>query len=201
MTTRIRRSNGDASRLRILEAALTIAGERGYSGTSISEVSKLSGLPNSSIYWHFKDKDALFAAVIVHSYDMWRADFVERSQEHMTSPGDAVRRLHESLTNFPAFLRLGHLVILEQQDSEISARREFLRIRKQALVDLGKIFERESGCGPVIARKLASLSLALVDGAFLAGVAGERTPLSEEFIGDMVDACVRAALQGQAARR
>ena len=46
---------------------------RGYSGTSIAAVSKASGLPPSSIYWHFTDKDDLLAAVIERSYGAWVA--------------------------------------------------------------------------------------------------------------------------------
>lgn len=194
VATRVTRSNGQASRLRILDAALTIAGERGYSGTSISEVSKLSGLPHSSIYWHFKDKDALFAAVIEHSYQQWRADFEERSQSRPRSPGDAVERLQASLASFPAFLRFGHLVILEQHETEIGARSAFLRIRRQALEDLRKIFQRETHCDSAIARRMASVSLALVDGAFLAAAAGEKNFTTDGFIADMIDACVQAAI-------
>ena len=68
---RKRRANGEASRQRILDAAAEIAGERGYEGTSIDLVSERSGLPASSIYWHFTDKDALIAAVIERSYEEW----------------------------------------------------------------------------------------------------------------------------------
>ena len=63
-TARRRRANGEQSRTRILDAAAEIAGERGYEGTSISLVSSRCGLPASSIYWHFKDKDDLIAAVM-----------------------------------------------------------------------------------------------------------------------------------------
>ena len=52
----------------ILDAATEIAAERGYEGTSIALVSKKCGLPASSIYWHFKDKDDLIAAVIERSF-------------------------------------------------------------------------------------------------------------------------------------
>ena len=193
MATRVTRANGEASRVRILDAALEIAGERGYSGTSISEVSKRSGLPNSSIYWHFKDKDALFAAVIEHSYEMWRSDFTNRVSAPIGSPGEAVERLHKSLASFPAFLRFGQLVVLEQHESELSARSAFLRIRKEALKDLAGVYVRATGCDTATARDLASLSLAMVDGAFLANAAGERAIGGSGFLGRMVDACVREA--------
>src|SRR6201996_1531370 len=68
---RRRRVDGAASRIRILDAATAIAGERGYEGTSIALVSAKSGLPASSIYWHFKDKDDLLAAVIKRSFAHW----------------------------------------------------------------------------------------------------------------------------------
>lgn len=194
MASRVTRANGEASRLRILESALEIAGERGYSGTSISEVSKRSGLPNSSIYWHFKDKDALFAAVIDHSYELWRADFDTRARTPVQSPGESVEALQESLSQFPAFLRFGQLMVLEQHENELGARSAFLRIRKQALVDLAANFTRMTGCDPTTARNLASLALAMVDGAFLARAAGERNPGSKGFMAQMFDACVREAI-------
>lgn len=194
MATRVTRANGQASRLKILDAAVEIAGERGYSGTSISEVSKRSGLPNSSIYWHFKDKDALFAAVIEHSYELWRADFRERTTTPPSSPGEAVERLHASLSSFPAFLRFGHLVILEQHEMEIGARSAFLRIRKQSLKELAAVFSRSTGCDAPTARDLASLSLAMVDGAFLASAAGERNLLDSGSIGRMLDVFIRDAV-------
>ena len=66
--SRRRRANGEESRQKILDAATEIAASRGYDGTSIALVSKLSGLPASSIYWHFADKDELIAAVIERSF-------------------------------------------------------------------------------------------------------------------------------------
>jgi AcrR family transcriptional regulator len=70
-TARKKRANGVESRQRILDAAVEIAGERGYDGTSIAAVSAKCGLPASSIYWHFKDKDDLIAAVIERSFEAW----------------------------------------------------------------------------------------------------------------------------------
>src|SRR5262245_56436999 len=70
---RRKRADGELSRERILDAATEIAAERGYEGTSIGLVSKKCGLPASSIYWHFKDKDDLIAAVIERSFGQWFA--------------------------------------------------------------------------------------------------------------------------------
>lgn len=66
-----RRADGERSRQKILAAAAEIGAERGYDGTSIAEISRRCGLPASSIYWHFKDKDDLMATVIEDSFDAW----------------------------------------------------------------------------------------------------------------------------------
>lgn len=190
MTTRTTRANGEASRRRILDAAREIAGERGYSATSISLVSKKSGLPNSSIYWHFTDKDALFAAVIEDSFQQWREDFQARSQQPTSSVGEVLIRLHDSLASFPEFLRFGQIVTLEQHDLELGARTAFISIRRNALADLAKIFIRVTDCDKADADQLAALSLALIDGAFIAGVAGEKTLQHSSLLGEVFDAFV-----------
>ena len=67
-----RHKQGAESRERILDAALEIAAERGYDGTTIALVCEATGLPASSVYWHFTNKDALLAEVLEHSYTRWR---------------------------------------------------------------------------------------------------------------------------------
>ncbi len=188
---RVGRANGEASRRRILDAAAQIAGERGYAGTSINDVSARSGLPKSSIYWHFTDKDGLFAAVIEDSYEQWRAEFAgDASAGTSTSPRDVLVRLHDSLAGVPAFLRFGQLVVLEQHESELTARARFLAIRTQALVDLAAVFERV-GLSADEAAQAAAVALALVDGASLSRAAGETGLDDSTILGDVLDAYVR----------
>ena len=88
-TTPSKRANGVESRQRILDAAVEIAGERGYEGTSIAAVSAKCGLPASSIYWHFQDKDDLIAAVIERSFETWLAA-VELPSEDTGTPLERV---------------------------------------------------------------------------------------------------------------
>src|ERR1700752_4875453 len=68
---RRKRADGELSREGILDAATEISAERGYEGTRIPLVSAKCGLPASSIYWHFKDKDDLISAVIERSFGTW----------------------------------------------------------------------------------------------------------------------------------
>ena len=70
-TTR-RHRQGDESRHRILATTLEIAAERGYDGTTVGLVTERTGLPASSVYWHFKNKDELLAETLEYSYRQWR---------------------------------------------------------------------------------------------------------------------------------
>ena len=132
--TRQRRSNGEESRRKILDAAVEVAGERGYDGTSINAVSARSGLPASSIYWHFKDKDELIAAVIERSFNTWQA--AAALPEDMSASQESVRELAvnvaKGLLDAPDFLRLGLMLALERRPEEPSARTMFLEVRQTA---------------------------------------------------------------------
>src|SRR5947207_89619 len=131
---RKRRANGEASREKILDAAAAIAGERGYEGTTINLISERSGLPASSIYWHFKDKDELIAAVIDRSFERWATALEQPIVVPDGATGEDVFRLGlqrtgRALADFPDFLRLGLMLILERRPDEPTARERFIRTR------------------------------------------------------------------------
>ncbi|MFG3289262.1 TetR/AcrR family transcriptional regulator [Streptomyces sp. NPDC048179] len=134
-TERRQRANGMESRRRVLDAAVEIAGERGYDGTSIAAISAKCGLPASSIYWHFKDKDGLIAAVIERSFVSWLAAVALPGEETGT-PLERVTvmatNVAKSLVDAPDFLRLGLMLALEQRPTEPRGRTMFLQVRKVA---------------------------------------------------------------------
>ncbi|MEV5840731.1 TetR/AcrR family transcriptional regulator [Streptomyces sp. NPDC048179] len=134
-TARRKRANGVESRRRILDATVEIAGERGYDGTSIAAVSAKCGLPASSIYWHFKDKDDLIAAVIERSFETWLAAVTLPGEEAGT-PQDRVAlmaaNVARSLVAEPDFLRLGLMLALERRPAEPRGRTVFLQVRAVA---------------------------------------------------------------------
>jgi TetR/AcrR family transcriptional regulator len=68
------RSDGD-TRVEILAAARRVFAQRGLNGTSVREVAHAARVNNAMIYYHFKDKDALYRAVLSDSFsaliDIW----------------------------------------------------------------------------------------------------------------------------------
>lgn len=173
-----KRADGEASTARILDAAAQIAGERGFQGTSISAVSARSGLPASSIYWHFANKDELIAAVIDRSYQQWSAALDEPvEREHADGAEElaaVMRRVGETLEQFPDFLRLGLLLILDRDPAEPTARAKFLAVRRTTADGSRRMYE---GLFPDLATadldRLVALTLVLSDGVFIARDAGD----------------------------
>ncbi|MER8015161.1 TetR/AcrR family transcriptional regulator [Streptomyces griseoluteus] len=169
--TRKKRANGVESRQRILDAAEEIAGERGYEGTSIAAVSAKCGLPASSIYWHFKDKDDLIAAVIERSFETWLAAFDLPGEEAGTPLERVVAmagRVAKSLIAAPDFLRLGLMLALEHRPAEPRGRTVFLQVRDIARA---KIAEMAQALVPDLdeqsVRALTTYAIAGGDGLFV----------------------------------
>jgi AcrR family transcriptional regulator len=59
-----RRTKGERTAERILDAAEALFAERGYAGTSLRDVATEVGLRTPSLYNHFPSKDSLYAAVL-----------------------------------------------------------------------------------------------------------------------------------------
>ncbi|RZT17884.1 TetR family transcriptional regulator [Mycobacterium sp. BK558] len=187
---RQRRADGELSRTRILDAATEIAAERGYEGTSIGAVSAKCGLPASSIYWHFKDKDDLIAAVIERSFGNWLTvwqlpdDVIARDRLMEVATGTA-----KAVLDSPDFLRLGLMLALERRPVEPKARAMFVQVRQRAFEALQTSIR---DLGPALTedqvRQLATYALAGADGLFIA----------KEIGGDTVDLVALFALHGQA---
>ena len=168
-----KRANGIVAREKILDAAALIASERGYEGTSISLVSARSGLPASSIYWHFKNKDDLIAAVIDRSFSRWLAALRDRPMPNdVTSieafvafqTGQVIRALKQA----PDFLRLGLMLGLERHPEDPTARKMFLNVRAQAYQNAMKSYgEWLPDFDDEALAQLASFIVSMGDGYFI----------------------------------
>lgn len=183
------RAHGEESRQRILDAAAEIAGERGYEGTSIALVSERSGLPASSIYWHFQNKDQLIAAVIERSFQHYLEHMSAWEPPHRGMSRDelfqaAIARAAAAITEAPHFLRLGLMLVLERRPEEPTGRRMFLQVREQAFKSIVAGFEAffEGALDAHDVRMLATLTMAAADGLFIAHqVEGASLDIDEAF--------------------
>jgi AcrR family transcriptional regulator len=186
---RQRRQDGELSRVRILDAATEIAASRGYEGTSIGAVSAKCGLPASSIYWHFKDKDDLIAAVIERSFanwlTTWRPPQSGPPRERLAA---MTSQTAKGFLDSPDFIRLGLMLMLERRPVEPRARTMFLRVRDRAHSELRtNLADLAPGLTPTQIDQLATYAMAGADGLFIA----------KEIGGDSIDLSALLELHGQ----
>lgn len=59
---------GEATRLAVEDAALTLFMEQGYHATSMRQIADKSGLALGGIYNHFKSKEEIFEAIIIDKH-------------------------------------------------------------------------------------------------------------------------------------
>lgn len=163
------------SRGRILRAALAVGAERGYDGTTIGRVSRRSGLPASSIYWHLGSKDRLLAEAMSHGVRAWARHARTRVDGAAGDPGEAVHeRLRwgaETVMRRPAFWQLGLMLSLEGRFEEPEARNRFLTASRDLLDELAQWWAHllpDQLADPARARAVATFHLAVLNGFYVA---------------------------------
>lgn len=167
---RRKRADGELSRERILDAATEIAAERGYEGTSIALVSAKCGLPASSIYWHFKNKDDLIAAVIERSFAGWLNawQLPDEGNPRDRLVGMAMQ-IAKALLDSPDFIRLGLMLALERRPVEPRARAMFIQARAEAYYELATTVRGLTpGLTDAQIDQLITYAIAGADGLFIA---------------------------------
>ncbi len=79
----------DATRGRILEAALDLFRQRGFEQTTMREIASAAGVATGAAYYYFDSKDAIVLAF----YDQARLDMAPRLEEVLASKRDLKSRL------------------------------------------------------------------------------------------------------------
>ncbi len=102
----------------LLAAEETIE-EFGYGGVTVARVCEKAGLPASSLYWSFKDKDELLGAVVASACQRWeegRPDFTPRPADGNWSAvlKDVLLPTVAGFASETSVLRLGLLLLLQR---------------------------------------------------------------------------------------
>lgn len=129
-------TQGDRSRAAILDAALDLLSQKGYAGMAISALSRASGLPASSIYYHFQSKHGVLAAVLEQGYLDYHAT-LPRASDYTGDPLERFEQwlqdVFERLERKPDHLQLLVTVCVERQDDDAIIREAVSRIRRYSL--------------------------------------------------------------------
>ncbi|QGU08225.1 DNA-binding transcriptional repressor AcrR [Corynebacterium occultum] len=175
-----RNARGEASRRKILEITSELVGRYGYDSTTISRIVKETGLPASSIYWMFKNKDELITTALEGTYTAAPAAETGGSprwhgfQSDQPLVDQLLSELIPALRTTPseAPLRVGIMLALEGAASDSQVQIPFRRRREAAQARIEKwwqqaLREQAPSAHPDKAARLALLTMAFLDGHYV----------------------------------
>jgi len=157
----------------ILQAATWLFAKKGFKDTSMADLSKITGAAEGTIFYHFKNKETLFLAVL----ETVKLKIINDFEQYMANKGfQNGQEMVEEVISFYLYLA-GHspdlFMLLHRHDAYELAQvnpicREYLEDTYNGLVD---IFEKavnlgkeDGSIGPVPARKTALILFTLTDG-------------------------------------
>ena len=191
----------------ILDAVLSLAVAAGYEGTTMAEVARVSGLPIGSVYWHFENKEHLFAALIDYCFEFWKkAHTGPTNRDHLRTAIAGSAALSADPKNAPeAFWIIGLIFALEKRLEHNLARQQYLQVRQAMFEIISEQVGRSLppaalAAEPDLARKVVVLGRALTDGFYIAASAGDDIDFAEfaDLSATAVEALVaRYAEQGE----
>jgi AcrR family transcriptional regulator len=118
-------------RERILEEAVKLFYERGFSGTTLDDIAGKLGVTKPFIYTHFRSKVELLEAICRPTIEK-SLDAIARAAEQ---PGSASDRLHDGVVNFSR-------VVLQRQANIAVYFREEKNLSEAGLADINALRKR-----------------------------------------------------------
>jgi TetR/AcrR family fatty acid metabolism transcriptional regulator len=140
-------------RKRIMQAALRIFSQKGYSPTALDEIAQEAGIAKGTLYLYFKDKEDLICSTLISVLDDIKERMMERISEDMDpveTLGEIARALFEYFSENNEFYNV-YLTILNYNlvsnyttlfDRMLARKKELYQFESQlvdAAKDLGSI--------------------------------------------------------------
>lgn len=162
----------DARRRQILDAAAACFRRRGFTGTSMAEIIRESGLSAGSIYSHFSSKDEILQATAERTLQRAERILAEAaSAEQAVTPRGIARTVPRDVVDrdlMRMFLQLWSEAVLDPWIAQL-ARGNLRRVRDLMAGALLPWARRQGDAGPAeeLARRRADGLLALMHGYFV----------------------------------
>jgi len=170
MATRVPRrktARGEASRRRILDAAISLICERGYSGTSVDAVSKRAGVVKTALYWHFGSKAGLLTAIIGEITDEW-VDDLDNQAPQGASPIERLDIMldgfRDMITHRQHSLQIVAAIVAEPANIDPEVIQAVRWLNEHGLTTIARGFEESVGIPIPTARLLAHSITSLMHG-------------------------------------
>lgn len=157
----------------ILQTATRLFSEKGFKDTSMSELSRITGAAEGTIFYHFKNKEELFLSIL----EKVRADITEEfgrfvSEREFESGLDMMEGIISFYIYLAGTMEDPFLLLHRHYPYELAEVNSVCREHLEAIFNcLADIFEaavllgqRDGSIGEMPARKTALIVLTMVDG-------------------------------------
>ena len=125
------KEEAEVTRQAILQSAMDTFYEKGYSKTTFDEIAKRINLTKGAVYWHFRNKPDLIAAIINDYFEKQRA-YIEERQPVIQSFDDIIsyflHHIHFMLNNENNY-KVGFFLICQMEWSEAILQRVSAQIK------------------------------------------------------------------------
>jgi TetR/AcrR family transcriptional regulator, cholesterol catabolism regulator len=153
-TRPVLRARYEARRREVIDSAAKLFAERGYDGTSMSELTAATGLAAGGLYHYIEGKDDLLIAIC----DELLEPILARAREIVAADAPPVEQLRELVTAWVAHVvaHRHHMLVFTQERQAIERQPRWRRVRSQR-----KAFEKI--LDDVLARGEADGSMTFAD--------------------------------------
>jgi AcrR family transcriptional regulator len=120
--------------VRIIDAATCLFVASGYRGISMREISEAVGLSKAGLYYHFRDKEALFLAILSANLDTVERIILEARRDDTSTRARVARIIRGILSLSPDQRAIIRLASQEMVHVSQAARSRFERIYDQRFI-------------------------------------------------------------------
>jgi TetR/AcrR family transcriptional regulator, cholesterol catabolism regulator len=123
------RARYDARRREVVATAAELFAERGYDGTSMSELTAATGLAAGGLYHYIEGKDDLLIAIC----DELLEPLLERAREIAATDAPPIEQLRELVAAWVAHVveHRNHMLVFTQERQAIEGQQRWRRVRSQ----------------------------------------------------------------------
>jgi AcrR family transcriptional regulator len=184
----------------IIEKSAPVFNKKGFAGTSLSDLTRATGLTKGSIYGNFKDKDEVAASVFKYNINNL-INFLCREMEQATGAVEklqalagAYKKLYKNMVEF------GGCPLLNCATEADDTNQVLAKLAAEAIGALKKTISTLIVCGQkaseikaeVDAEKLCEVIISLIEGgSFLSKVTGEKSFLMNSI--DLIEQLIAQA--------
>lgn len=156
-----RPSRADATRAKLLAAAVDSFARRGFHGTTTRDIATDAGLSTAALYVHYASKEALLYTISKAGHD----ETVDIVRAATASTSDPIAQLRQLISNFAAYHARAHtmaaIINYELHALEPEHHAEVMAIRQEIEATTRGVLERgiESGSFDILDLRMTTITL------------------------------------------